>query len=451
MTAADLIIIGAGPGGYETAVAAAKAGLQTVIVEAEKVGGTCLNVGCIPTKCLCHTADVARLSREAQEVGVETGGARVDVRAAVERKNRVVAQLTQGVETLLGGERITLVGGKARFVDSHTIAVEGSDEQYTAPNIIVATGSVTKYLPIEGKDLPGVVSSTELLDIDELPERLCIIGGGVIGLEFASIFNSFGSMVTVVEFCKEILPNFDSDIAKRLRLALKSQGVEFVMGAAVNGIRKAEGGLEVGYELKGKQGSTEADVVLMAVGRAANTASLNLDDVGIEYDRRGIRTDDDLRTNIQGVWAIGDINGRIQLAHAASAQGRHVLAKILGRESGIRLDIVPAAVFTAPEAASVGVTADYCKAQGIEVRVSKAFFRANGKALAMNESEGMVKLLSDPATGRLMGCHMFGPHSADLVQEVAALMNKDATLEDLHRIIHGHPTLGETVWQAAEA
>lgn len=451
MTAADLIIIGAGPGGYETAVAAAKAGLQTVIVEAEKVGGTCLNVGCIPTKCLCHTADVARLSREAQEVGVETGGARVDVRAAVERKNRVVAQLTQGVETLLGGERITLVGGKARFVDSHTIAVEGSDEQYTAPNIIVATGSVTKYLPIEGKDLPGVVSSTELLDIDELPERLCIIGGGVIGLEFASIFNSFGSKVTVVEFCKEILPNFDSDIAKRLRLALKSQGVEFVMGAAVNGIRKAEGGLEVGYELKGKQDSTEADVVLMAVGRAANTASLNLDDVGIEYDRRGIKTDDDLRTNIQGVWAIGDINGRIQLAHAASAQGRHVLAKILGRESGIRLDIVPAAVFTAPEAASVGVTADYCKAQGIEVKVSKAFFRANGKALAMNESEGIVKLLSDPATGRLMGCHMFGPHSADLVQEVAALMNKDATLEDLHRIIHGHPTLGETVWQAAEA
>lgn len=451
MTAADLIIIGAGPGGYETAVAAAKAGLQTVIVEAEKVGGTCLNVGCIPTKCLCHTADVARLSREAQAVGVETGGARVDVRAAVERKNRVVAQLTQGVETLLGGERITLVGGKARFVDSHTIAVEGSDEQYTAPNIIVATGSVTKYLPIEGKDLPGVVSSTELLDIDELPERLCIIGGGVIGLEFASIFNSFGSKVTVVEFCKEILPNFDSDIAKRLRLALKSQGVEFVMGAAVNGIRKAEGGLEVGYELKGKQDSTEADVVLMAVGRAANTASLNLDDVGIEYDRRGIKTDDDLRTNIQGVWAIGDINGRIQLAHAASAQGRHVLAKILGRESGIRLDIVPAAVFTAPEAASVGVTADYCKAQGIEVKVSKAFFRANGKALAMNESGGMVKLLSDPATGRLMGCHLFGPHSADLVQEVAALMNKDATLEDLHRIIHGHPTLGETVWQAAEA
>lgn len=451
MTAADLIIIGAGPGGYETAVAAAKAGLQTVIVEAEKVGGTCLNVGCIPTKCLCHTADVARLSREAQEVGVETGGARVDVRAAVERKNRVVAQLTQGVETLLGGKGITLVGGRARFVDSHTIAVEGSDEQYTAPNIIVATGSVTKYLPIEGKDLPGVVSSTELLDIDELPERLCIIGGGVIGLEFASIFNSFGSKVTVVEFCKEILPNFDSDIAKRLRLALKSQGVEFVMGAAVNGIRKAEGGLEVGYELKGKQDSTEADVVLMAVGRAANTASLNLDDVGIEYDRRGIKTDDDLRTNIQGVWAIGDINGRIQLAHAASAQGRHVLAKILGRESGIRLDIVPAAVFTAPEAASVGVTADYCKAQGIEVKVSKAFFRANGKALAMNESEGMVKLLSDPATGRLMGCHMFGPHSADLVQEVAALMNKDATLEDLHRIIHGHPTLGETVWQAAEA
>lgn len=446
-----MIIIGAGPGGYETAVAAAKAGLQTVIVEAEKVGGTCLNVGCIPTKCLCHTADVARLSREAQEVGVETGGARVDVRAAVERKNRVVAQLTQGVETLLGGEGITLVGGKARFVDSHTIAVEGSDEQYTAPNIIIATGSVTKYLPIEGKDLPGVVSSTELLDIDELPERLCIIGGGVIGLEFASIFNSFGSKVTVVEFCKEILPNFDSDIAKRLRLALKSQGVEFVMGAAVNGIRKAEGGLEVGYELKGKQDSTEADVVLMAVGRAANTASLNLDDVGIEYDRRGIKTDDDLRTNIQGVWAIGDINGRIQLAHAASAQGRHVLAKILGRESGIRLDIVPAAVFTAPEAASVGVTADYCKAQGIEVKVSKAFFRANGKALAMNESEGMVKLLSDPATGRLMGCHMFGPHSADLVQEVAALMNKDATLEDLHRIIHGHPTLGETVWQAAEA
>lgn len=459
MQQVDLIIIGAGPGGYETAVKAAQAGLKTVIVEQAKLGGTCLNVGCIPTKCFCKNAELMEELKEAEHLGIKNlVHAGIDMRKVVERKNEVVNSLISGIEALLKSPNIVRVMGKAQFVDSKTIEVlnaaddkgEPTETRYTAPNIIIATGSVTKFLPIEGKDLPKVLTSTEMLDLTEVPRRLAVIGGGVIGMEFASIFNAFGSEVTVLEYCKEILPSFDSDISKRLKVSLKAKGINIINNAAVNGIKDEGGHYSVSYLVKDKQEAVDADIVLMAVGRAANTGSLNLDAVGIETDRRGIVTDDDFRTDVDGIYAIGDVNGKCQLAHAASFQGQHVLNVILGRKDKIRLDIMPAAVFTNPEAATVGLTADYCKANGIAAKAHKAFFRANGKALAMNESDGIIKLLTDEQ-GIIIGCHLYGPHSADLIQEVAALMNKDATLDELKDIVHAHPTLGEIVLDAAHA
>ena len=268
-------------------------------------------------------------------------------------------------------------------------------------------------------------------------------------MEFASVFSAFGSQVTVLEFCREILPNFDSDVAKRLRTALKQRGIDIVTQARVERIcPSGEGELTVGYTLKEREKAVTADRVLMAVGRGPNLTSLNLDDVGIAYTKRGIETDENLQTNVEGVYAIGDINGRCQLAHAATFQGRRALNHILGRTDGIRLDIMPAAVFTAPEAASVGLTLEEAQAQGIGAAVGKAFFRANGKALAMGQSEGLVKLVAT-SDGRLLGCHILGPHAADLVQEVAALMRLNGTVKDLSETVHAHPTLGEVVLEAA--
>lgn len=461
MKHADLIIIGAGPGGYETAVRAARAGLDTVLVEADKVGGTCLNEGCIPTKCLCRNASFLNDLKEAGTYGVDDLSFSFDIRKAVVRKNQVVSTLSAGIETLLSHPSISRVCGKAEFSgDAHTVYVpdarnpEGSliEETYTAPHVIIATGSVTKMLPIPGVGFPGVFTSTEMLDLDRVPQRLCIVGGGVIGLEFASIFNAFGSQVTVVEFCKEVLPNFDSDIAKRLRLALKSKGITFVTQAAVQAIRQGASAeeYEVEYECKGKSFAVGCDVVLMAVGRVANLSSLNLVEVGIQTDGRGIVTDESFRTNVSGVFAIGDVNGRCQLAHAASFQGLRVLNTILGKDDQIQMDVIPAAVFTMPEASMVGKTEQQCQDEQISVQVHKAFFRTNGKALTMNEPEGMVKLLTEPE-GRIIGCHIYGPHAADLIQEVATLMNKKGTLVDLANIIHAHPTLGEVVMDAAHA
>lgn len=449
MQQVDLIIIGAGPGGYETTVKAAHAGLKTAIVEQARLGGTCLNVGCIPTKCFCKNAELLSELSDAEQLGIKSlSFDGIDMKKVVERKNEVVNTLVSGIEMLLKHPNIILANGKAKFVDAKTIEVEG--ETYTAPNIIIATGSVTKFLPIPGKDLPKVLTSTEMLDITEVPKRLAVIGGGVIGMEFASIFNAFGSEVTVLEYCKEILPNFDADIAKRLKASFKGKGINIINNAAVNGIKDEGTHYSVTYMLKDKEESVDTDIVLMAVGRGANTASLNLEDVGIETDRRGIVTDDDFRTNVEGIYAIGDINGKCQLAHAASFQGQHVLNVILGKKDNIRLDIMPAAVFTNPEAATVGLTAEYCKEHGINAKAHKSFFRVNGKALAMNESDGMVKILTDD-NDVIIGCHMYGPHSADLIQEVAALMNKDAKLSELAEIVHAHPTLGEIILNAAHS
>ena len=405
MNNVDLIIIGAGPGGYRAAEYAAKQGLKVVIFEESEVGGTCLNVGCIPTKTYVHSATFEE---------------------ARQRMSEVVPQLRQGVEGILSHPNITLVHKKGVFVDAHTVG------DYSADNIIIATGSETKWLPIKGLDDPRVVDSTGLLQLDTLPKRLTIIGAGVIGMEFASVFQRFGSEVTVIEYLKECLPALDSDVAKRLRKYLEKRGITFNMKTAVENITEID-----------------ADVILMATGRKPRVQK-DLANTGIDYDeRKGIAVDENFETNVKGVYAIGDVNARQMLAHAAEMQAVRAVNHILGKTDGIRFDIMPAAIFTSPEAACVGPTEDQLKAEGSDYVCKKAFWRANGKALAMGETEGMLKLFASPE-GTILGCHAYGAHAADIVQEVSVLMCKQTTLQELADMVHIHPTLSEILKNAAE-
>ncbi len=417
----DLIIIGAGPGGYRAAEYAAKQGLKVVIFEGDNVGGTCLNVGCIPTKTYVHSSTFAE---------------------ARERMAQVVPQLRAGVEGILSHPNITLVREKGVFVDANTVG------DYTAKNIIIATGSETKLIPVSGLDDPRVVDSTGLLNLDTLPKRLCIIGAGVIGMEFASVFNRFGSEVTVIEFLKECLPALDSDIAKRLRKYLEKRGITFNMQCGVKQI--ADG--KVFFEnKKGQTESVEADIILMATGRKPRVQA-DFANAGFEYDeRKGITVDENYATTVKGIYAIGDVNGKQMLAHAAEMQAVRAVNHILGKSDGIRFDIMPAAIFTSPEAACVGPTEDQLKAQGIDFVCKKSFWRANGKALAMNESEGLLKLFVAPSDGKILGCHAYGAHAADIIQEVSVLMCKDTTIHELADMVHIHPTLSEILKNAAES
>ena len=440
----DLIIIGAGPGGYEMAAEAAHAGLTVGIVERDQMGGTCLNRGCIPTKALCRNAEVLGNLKEAALWGIQSEGFTFDFGAAMTRKDEVVTQLRDGVKQLMQSPGITAIEGEARFVDAHTIEVNG--ERHDAKNIVIATGSAPKGLPIPGAEL--AMTSDDILSMTELPKSLCIVGGGVIGMEFAAIFNTYGVEVTVVEFCKEILPPFDKDIAKRLRQTLGKRGIKIVPQAGVKAIAPCDEGLTVTYDLKGKEQSLVAERVLMSVGRQPVLPE-GLDSIGVTVGRRGIEVNDQMQTNVQGVYAIGDVNGRMMLAHAASAQGEVALASILGKPCDIRLDIVPSAVFTVPELSMVGLTEEQCAERGMEVIVKKAFFRSNGKAVSMAESDGLIKMIVDAQTRLIVGCHIMGAHAADLIQEVVMAMNADLPVDRLAHSIHGHPTLTEVVMTAA--
>lgn len=443
----DIIIIGAGPGGYETALYAAKNGLSVTLFEERKAGGTCLHEGCIPTKCFCRSAEAAETIAESEGLGIRIASHEIDFGRVVERKNEVVNQLTSGIEFLLKHKLITYVPQRARLLDAHTVTTDEGVE-YTAAHILIATGSTAKIPPIEGCNLPGVLTSTEMLDIDHIPERLCIVGAGVIGLEFASVFRSFGSQVTLLEYAKEILPNFDSDISKRLKQALTKRGLEFFNQAAVTSIEQTEPSLTVHYTWKNQDCSVTADKVLIAVGRSPRVEGIGLDEAGVHYTPKGIETDDSLRTNIDGVYAIGDVNGRCMLAHAASFQGRKVIDQILGRGNHINLDIIPSAVFTRPEAGMVGLTEEKCKQRGIAFTAKKSLFRANGKAVSMGEPDGLCKLIAN-ANGAIIGGHIFGAHAADLIQEVSALMARHTTVSQLKEMVHAHPTLSEVLQECA--
>lgn len=447
MDKTDLLIIGSGPGGYRTASYAAKNGLHVTIIEKDQLGGTCLNAGCIPTKCLAHDAEV----RIAALSSFDTLPP-LDFVKVMERKNGVLSQLREGINTLLNQPNINLIKGEAHFISDHIVEV--GDRKIEAKNIIIATGSQAKLPPFINREdylnsptlKRSVVTSTELLSIDELPKRLVIIGAGVIGMEFASAFAAFGCQVVVVEYMKECLPMIDSDIAKRLRKMLEKRGVTFYMQSAVEKVipPTEEDNVDtvVVFNKKDKEIKLEADLVLVATGRQPNVMDIGLDSTNIEYSLKGIPVDKNMETNINGVYAIGDVNARQMLAHAATFQGFRAVNHILSKQDNICLEIMPSAIFTYPEAACVGKTEEQCKEAGIKYTIRKGFYRSNGKALSMNETEGMIKILIGE-DGLILGGHAYGSHSADLIQELSALMNRYTTLDEICDIIHIHPTLSE--------
>lgn len=434
----DIIIIGGGPGGYKTATYAASKGLTVLVVEMAELGGTCLNCGCIPTKTYARNAEIIQTLKEADVYGLDELSFSFNFKTAYERKNNVIDALRNGISTLLSAPGITVVKGEAVLKSASSVSVNG--EEYSAKNIIIATGSESKTLPIADLDADMICDSTWLLSTDTLPKRICIVGAGVIGMEFASILNSFGCEVSVVEFLKECLPALDGDIAKRLRKCLEKRGVAFYMQSGLKSAAKGK----VVFEKKGKETELETEKVLLAVGRKPNVEGLGLDEVGIAYDKKGITVTDMMQTSVPGVYAIGDVNGRQMLAHAAEMQGKRAVNSILGLQDDIRFEIMPAAIFTNPEAACVGKTEELLKAEGVEYICQKHYYRANGKALAMNETEGMLKLLAGK-NGLIIGCHVYGAHAADLVQEVSVLMCRNTTLQQLHDMTHIHPTLSEII------
>lgn len=440
----DLIIIGAGPGGYETALEAAVKGMSVTLVNGGRLGGTCLNEGCIPTKCMVKDAKVVTTMREAADFACDNVKFDVDFNKVTARKAAVVDQLRSGVEALLTKAKVNVVNGMASFKNNTTVTV--GDEEFDADNIIVATGSHSRSLPIPGADKEWVLDSTKALALEFVPAELIVIGGGVIGMEFASIFSSFGSKVTVIEYMKQILPPFDSDIAKRLKQTLSKRGIEIITGAAVTKIEETyDYRVAVTYEAKGKEQIVTATNVLMSVGRGPNVDGLNLDAAGVEWSPRGIVVDENFRTNVPNIYAVGDVNARMMLAHVASAQGKRALNHILGKTDDMDFEVVPSAVFTDPECGMAGLTEEQCKAKGIEVEIGKSFYRSNGKALAMGETDGICKLIFDKADGRLIGAHIMGAEAALLAQQCADLIALRRTRDDIKQLIFGHPTLSEII------
>ncbi len=435
MRQADCIIIGAGPGGYETAAALAAAGKDVVLVERDSLGGTCLNRGCIPTKCLCASANIIADIKKADTFGVSIESFTVDYTKAHTRIAQVTDRLRAGIDSMLA--KVTVVKGSASLEQDRVVVV--GDDRFTAPQIIIATGSAPATPPIKGAEL--AVTSDDFLKLDDIPGRIAIIGGGVIGLEFASVLNAFGREVTVIEYCPEVLPAFDKDIAKRLRTALGRRGIKFMVSTAVTAIRP---GIEI--DVKGRRGDdvVKADLAVMATGRRA-VIPQGTAEAGIELDSRGfIKVDDLMQTSVEGIFAIGDVNGRCMLAHAAEAQGRRAIG------SDVNLDIIPSAVFCQPEAAMVGMTEEAAKATDRNIIVGKASYAANGKALATGEDGGTVKLVVDRDSGFILGCHVLGAHASDIVAEAAALMFGMTTADELaDELVHNHPTLSEVLPVAA--
>lgn len=447
-----IAIIGAGPGGYVAAIRAAQLGADVTLIENVRVGGTCLNRGCIPTKTYFTNAKILSDLRRANEFGIEVDGFRMNGKALLKRKEEVVENIVGGVEKLISSyKNIELLDGKASFIDSNTLKValkNGEEKTVTADDIIIATGSSAQMTETKGVDLEGVITSDELLELDEIPETLIVVGGGVIGLEFASIYKELGS--NVILLASRILKDGDKEIAKRLTPTLKKQGIEVYVDIRAKEIIREENKLKVvaKYKEKDEEITVEGNYVLIASGRAPNVNGLNLENVGIEYSPKGIKVDDNFETTVPHVYAIGDVNSKgIQLAHVASAQGEYVVERILGENPDINLDVYPSCVFTMTEVAQVGFTEEKLKEMGREYKVSKFMFSANGKAVTLGEAEGIVKIIASP-DDMILGVHILGPHANDLIHEGTLAIANKLDAKAITRTIHAHPTLSEAFSEA---
>ncbi|TGE40041.1 dihydrolipoyl dehydrogenase [Desulfosporosinus fructosivorans] len=443
-------ILGGGPGGYVCALRAAQLGLSVVLIEGGRLGGTCLNRGCIPTKALVKSADLYREMEHAEEFGLFIGEKRVNYGAVVARKDNIVNALVGGVEKLMKAANIRVIKGWGEFKEVGQISVttENGVELIQVENVILATGSVPIRIPIPGADLPGVGTSDEFLEETELPKRLVVIGGGVIGLEFASIYKAFGVQVSVVEMLPTLLPTIDEEIPKRLTPLLKRSGIEIFTKTAVKEIRQEGETLIVQVEDGKGIRDIPADRVLLSTGRRPSLRGIDVQKLGLETDKGVIKVNAQMQTNLPHVYAIGDLIGGIMLAHVASAEGIVAVEHIAGRSVEMKYDAIPSAIFTHPEIATVGYTEQELKASGNIYRVSKFPFSANGKALALGESIGLVKILADHE-GVIVGASIMGPQASSLISELVLAIEKRLRAEDVARTVHAHPTLPEAVMEAA--
>ena len=452
----SVIVIGGGPGGYVAAIRAAQLGAEVTVVEKQYLGGTCLNVGCIPTKCLLHSAElVEQIKTQGKEIGVEVEGVKVNFPQVIAHKNAISKQLTSGVAGLLKLNKVKKVDGTAKFTGEKQLEVtkaDGSKETMTADAIIVATGSVNAQPPIPGlKENPNCIDSTGALSLEKLPQTMVVIGGGVIGLELACAYAAFGTKITVVEAMDHMLPMLDGDLTKIGVAHMKKMGMDFHLECPVQSVESSPVGAKVVCKDKsGKTVTFEAEKVLVAIGRKANTAGLDLAAGKIDNDKGRILVNDKMETNVPGVYAIGDcVFGHAQLAHTASAMGEVASENICGLEAHYCEKTNPTCVYMEPEAASVGLTEEQCKAQGIAYKVGKFSMSANGKALILNGGEGLVKIIAGAEYGEILGMHIIGPRATDLIAEGALAIEGEMTLDEIIDTIHSHPTVTETMREAA--
>lgn len=446
----DLVIIGGGPGGYEAAIRGAQLGAKVTLIEEDKMGGTCLNRGCIPTKSLYKNAEIIRSLKNMDEYGVSLDGYDFNMSLVQKRKNEVVNKLVSGIDQLLKGNGIEVIKGRASFKGAKIIEVitENKTEEITAANIIIATGSSPSEVPVPGIDSKGVVTSDEILNFEQVPKSLAILGGGVVGVEFAGIFAFLGTQVTIIEFLPKILYRLDDELSKKLTVYLKKQGIKIFTGSALKEVQSSDSGLKIIVGNAKGNSELECDYLLAAAGRKPNLEGLNLELSGIEYDKKGIKVDENYKTSADGVYAIGDVIGGVMLAHVASEEGKACVENIYGHNSKVDYNAVPSCIFAFPEAASAGMTEDEAKENNVEYIVGKSMFGANGKALTMGEGEGFVKVLAEKESHKIIGVHIMGPHASDMIHEGSLAIHNGLTVENIKESVFAHPTLSEVFYEA---
>ena len=453
MSEIDVVIIGGGPGGYVAAIKAAHLGLKAVLVEKDKLGGVCLNRGCIPTKALVSTAEMLNHLQRAEEFGIQVKDYSFDFPAVMKRKDLITQRLSSGVGQLMKANQVRVAKGEGQIIEPGKVEVTdtaGEKEFIKTKNIIIATGSKVMKPPIPGIDSEGVITSDEALSLNELPSRMLIVGGGVVGIEFAGIFRALGVEVTVVEMLPRILLPIDEEIARRLTQLIKRKGIEILTDCKVKEIKKAHQNLEVLVSTNNGEKKLETEKVLLAAGRVPELGNIDVQGLGIELDKKAIKVDEKMRTNIPGIYAVGDVVGKIMLAHVASREGIVAVENIAGKETFMDYKVVPNCVFSMPEVASVGLTEEEARKENNNIKVSKFPFMANGKAMGMGETEGMVKIITDADTSKLLGFHILGAHASDLIAEGTLALSMEATAFEIVNTIHAHPTLAEAIAEAAE-
>lgn len=452
----DITIIGAGPGGYVAAIQAAKCGAKVALIEKETVGGTCLNRGCIPTKAFVRSAEVFKNLRNSESYGLFAENVSVDINKVVGRKNEIVKQLVGGIEYLIEKNNILLFKGNGELIDNNTAFVKHGYTETTihTNNIIIASGSKSSLLPLKGVNSPNVFTSQEMLDIKSMPQNLVIVGGGVIGMEFAFLFRNFGVNVTVVEYMDRILATLDDDILDEITAIAEEKGIKIYTSSKVEEILDTEDKQSiVVFSKEEEKHYVTADKVLLAVGRQANIAGLNVEELGIELNDkgRGIKVNEKMQTSISNIYAIGDVTNIIQLAHVASHQGIVAVENILGKDVTMDYNVIPSAIFTDPEIAVVGISEKEAKKQNMEISIGKFPFSANGKALTLGESRGFVKIIKDKVSDKIIGAAIVGPHATDLIHELVLAVKAELKDIDIIKTIHAHPTTSEAIHEAALA